>query len=118
MLMTRSAPSSLPIARRLLRVPVRMTGFAPNAFATATASSPMGPGPMTTTLSPATSPPSSVNPYIEVPGRDHKRRLRVAHRVRHPRQRVDMVDGVFGETAIGRKAVGAMTLLGLPVVEA
>ena len=28
---------------------------------------PMGPGPITTTLSPATSPPSSVRPYIAVP---------------------------------------------------
>ena len=27
----------------------------------------MGPGPVTTTLSPATSPPSSVSPYIAVP---------------------------------------------------
>ena len=65
--MTRSAPNSLPIARRLLRVPVRITGLAPSALATATASSPIGPGPMTTTLSPATSPPSSVRPYIDVP---------------------------------------------------
>ena len=31
-------------------------GLAPKAFATATASSPIGPGPITTTLSPATSP--------------------------------------------------------------
>src|SRR6266403_1852073 len=66
-LMTRSAPNCLPIARRLSRVPVRMTGLAPSAFATATASSPIGPGPITTTLSPATRPPNSVRPYIEVP---------------------------------------------------
>ena len=36
-------------------------------MATATPSSPIGPGPITTTLSPAISPPSSVSPYIEVP---------------------------------------------------
>ena len=44
-----------------------MTGEAPSDFATATASNPIGPGPITTTLSPATSPPNSVSPYIEVP---------------------------------------------------
>jgi hypothetical protein len=40
---------------------------APSAFATATPRSPIGPGPVTTTLSPATSPPSSVSPYMAVP---------------------------------------------------
>jgi len=67
MLMTRSAPNPLPIASRPLRVPVRMTELAPSALATATASSPIGPGPITTTLPPATNPPSSVSAYIEVP---------------------------------------------------
>jgi len=46
---------------------VSITGCAPSAFATATPRSPIGPGPVTTTLSPATSPPSSVSPYMAVP---------------------------------------------------
>jgi len=46
---------------------LKITGEAPSAFATATPSRPMGPGPVTTTLSPATSPPNSVRPYIAVP---------------------------------------------------
>src|SRR5882757_6780413 len=44
-----------------------MTGCAPSDLATATASKPIGPGPVTTTLSPATRPPSSVSAYIAVP---------------------------------------------------
>ena len=48
-------------------MPVRITGLAPIALATATPSRPIGPGPVTTTLSPATSPPSSVRPYMAVP---------------------------------------------------
>ena len=46
---------------------VRITGWAPSAFATATAIRPIGPAPVTTTLSPATRPPSSVSAYIAVP---------------------------------------------------
>ena len=52
------------------------------------------------------------------PGGDDQCCFRIAHRVRHPRQRVDMVDGVFGETTIGGETVGAMTLVGFSVVEA
>src|SRR3569623_854165 len=44
-----------------------MTGCAPSALATATPRRPIGPGPVTTTLSPAIRPPSSVRPYIAVP---------------------------------------------------
>jgi hypothetical protein len=44
-----------------------MTGWAPIALATATPSKPIGPGPVTTTLSPATRPPNSIRPYIAVP---------------------------------------------------
>src|SRR6202040_2229713 len=46
------------------------------------------------------------------------RGFRVAHGVGHPRQCVDMIDRVFGETTIGRETVGAMTLLGSPIIEA
>src|SRR3979409_704128 len=118
MLMTRSAPSSLPIARRLSRVPVRMTGLAPRAFATATARSPIGPGPMTTTLSPATSPPASGQAVHGGPRGDDKRGFRIAHRIGYSRQRIDMVDRVFGETAIGREPVGAVTFIGISIVNA
>ena len=48
-------------------MPVRITGWAPSALATATAIRPIGPGPVTQTLSPATSPPSSVSAYMAVP---------------------------------------------------
>ena len=51
-------------------------------------------------------------------GRYDERGFGVAHGVGHPRQRVDVVDGVFGEPAVGREAVGAVTLLGLSIVEA
>jgi hypothetical protein len=51
-------------------------------------------------------------------GGDHKRRFRVAHGAGHSRQRVDVVHGIFGEPAIGGEAIGAMTLLGFPIVEA
>src|ERR1700724_1525184 len=93
-LTTWSAPSSRPICRRLSRVPVRITGDAPSALATATPSRPIGPGPVTTTLSPATSPPNSVSPYIAVPGHD-QRRLLVRHGVGNGDQRVDIVHLVF-----------------------
>ena len=62
-----SAPSLLPISNRSSLVPIKVTGPAPKAFATATPNNPIGPGPITTTLSPATRPPSSVKPYIDVP---------------------------------------------------
>jgi hypothetical protein len=51
-------------------------------------------------------------------GGDDQRRLRIAHGVGHPRQRVDVVDGVFGKAAIGGEAVGAMAFPGLPVIQA
>src|SRR5439155_382521 len=53
-LMVKSAPSFLPIARRESRVPVRITRAAPRALQSWTAMSPMGPGPCTSTVSPAT----------------------------------------------------------------
>ena len=33
-------------------------------------------------------------------GGDHQRRFRIAHRVGNQRQRVDVIDRVFGETAV------------------
>ena len=48
-------------------MPIRITGPAPKDFATATPNRPIGPGPITTILSPAIRPPNSVNPYIVVP---------------------------------------------------
>ena len=50
----KSAPSRLPIASRESRVPVRMTRAAPSALQSCTAISPIGPGPCTRIVSPAT----------------------------------------------------------------
>src|SRR5262249_18870727 len=47
-----SAPRRRPIWSRRSRVPVRITGVAPNDLATPTPISPIGPGRVTTTLSP------------------------------------------------------------------
>jgi hypothetical protein len=49
---------------------------------------------------------------------DDKRGFRVAHRVRHPHERVDVIDRVLGKATVGRKAVGAMALLRFPIIEA
>ena len=103
---------------RLSRVPVRITGCAPIAFATATPRRPIGPGPLTTTLSPATRPPSSVRPYIAVPAVTTKRRLLVRHRFGNGDHGVDVVDLVFAEAAVGGEAVGAVALVDVAVVEA
>jgi len=67
-------------SRGACRASVRMTGFAPNAFATATASSPIGPGPITTTLYRQRGRPAG-QAYIEVSGSDDKRRFCVTHGV-------------------------------------
>ena len=64
---TKSAPSFFPISSLSFLVPINITGSAPRAFATATPNKPIGPGPITTRLSPATKPPNSVKPYIVVP---------------------------------------------------
>ena len=116
--MTRSAPSSLPIASRSLRVPVRITGLAPSALATATASSPIGPGADHHDALAGNQAAQFGQAVHRRSGGDDQRRFGIAHRVGHPRQRVDVVDGVFGKAAIGGKAVGAMALVGLSVVQA
>src|SRR5437762_409796 len=97
---TSSAPSFLPISSRPSRVPVRITGEAPNALATPTPISPIGPGPMTTTPSPAITPPITSSPYIAVPAVTISV-ASIAHLVRDVGERVDAVDGVFGKSAIG-----------------
>jgi hypothetical protein len=51
-------------------------------------------------------------------GGDDQRCLGIAHGIGHSRQRVDMIDGIFGEAAVRREAVGAMALLGLSVIQA
>ena len=51
------------------------------------------------------------------PCRDHQRRLGIRHVVGTLDHRIDVVDGIFGEPAIGREAVGAMPLVSLAVVE-
>ncbi len=50
-------------------------------------------------------------------GRNHQRCFLVRHRVRDRDQRVDIVDLVFAEAAIGGEAVGAMALVDVAVVE-
>src|ERR1700722_1563472 len=89
-LITRSAPNSLPIASRLLRVPVRMTGLAPSALATATASSPIGPGADHDHALAGYQPAQFGQSVHRCPGGDDEGCLRIAHGVGHPRQRVDV----------------------------
>ena len=50
-------------------------------------------------------------------GGDHQRRLLVRHRVGNGDQRVDVVDLIFAEAAVGGEAVGAVALVDLAVVE-
>jgi hypothetical protein len=98
MLIVRSAPQLLADGQALVARSRQDHGLAPIAFATATANNPIGPGPITTTLSPATKPPSSVKAVHRGAGGDDQRRLGVAHGVGHLRQRVDVDYGVFGES--------------------
>ena len=49
--------------------------------------------------------------------RHHQRRLLVRHRVRNGDQRVDVVDLVFAEAAVGGEAVGAVALVDVAVIE-
>src|SRR5207342_1170214 len=51
-------------------------------------------------------------------GGDDQRRLLVRHLVRDRYQRVDVVDLVFAETAVGGEAVGAVAFVDVAVVEA
>ena len=51
-------------------------------------------------------------------GGDDERRLLVRHRVGDRDQRVDVVDLVFAEAAVGGEAVGAVALVDVAVVEA
>src|SRR5215469_11771301 len=129
-LTTVSAPSRLPIASLRSRVPVRITGCAPSALATPTPIRPIGPGPITTTASPAIMPPITSRPYMAVPeatlivtsgtamyGLDVMGGI-IAYRVRNADHRVDIVDSVFGEAAVGAEAVGAVTFVAEAVIEA
>src|SRR5262245_27975554 len=50
-------------------------------------------------------------------GGDHQRRLLVRHRVGNGNQRVDVVDLIFAEAAVGGETVGAVTLVHVAVVE-
>src|SRR5262249_28860701 len=51
-------------------------------------------------------------------GGDDERRLFVRHGVRNHNQRVDVVDLVFAETAVGRETVGAVALVEVAVIKA
>src|SRR5204862_2193240 len=59
-----------------------------------------------------------VEPVHRGAGGDDPRRRGVAHLVGGVGGRVDVVDGVLGEPAIGAEAVGAVPLLAIPVVQA
>src|SRR6185312_15988786 len=52
------------------------------------------------------------------PGSDDQGRLLVAHVVGDMNHRIDVVDRVFGEPAIGAETVGAVPLLAPAVIEA
>ena len=51
-------------------------------------------------------------------GGDHQGRLLVRHRVGNRNQRIDVVDLIFAEAAVGGEAVGAVTFVDVAVVEA
>ena len=95
-----------------------MTGWAPSALATPTPIRPIGPGPITTTPSPAMIPPITSRPYIAVPAVTISVASASRHFVRDMHHGVDVVDRVFGEAAIGAEPVGAMALGAKAVVEA
>src|SRR6516225_9973582 len=50
-------------------------------------------------------------------GGDHQRRFLVRHRVGNGNQRVDVVDLIFAEAAVGGETVGAVTFIDVAVVE-
>src|SRR6516164_7272384 len=50
-------------------------------------------------------------------GGDHERRFLVRHRVGNGNQRVDVVDLIFAEAAVGGETVGAVTFIDVAVVE-
>src|SRR5271165_7196316 len=63
-------------------------------------------------------PTHNVEAVHRGPGGDDQCRLLVAHVVGDMDHRVDVVDRIFGETAVGAEAVGAMPLLAPAVIEA
>ena len=95
---------------------VRITGLAPSALPTAAAIRPIGPAPVTTRLCPATSPPRTSRPYIAVPAVTINVATSSLSLLGHANQRVDVVDGVLREAAVGRKSVRAVTLVEFAVV--
>ena len=96
-------------------MPARMTGAAPRAFATATPRSPIGPGPVTTALSPATRPPQFRQPIHCRAGRHHQRCFLVRHAIGNSDECVDVVDLVL-EAAVCSEAVGAVALVDIAVI--
>src|SRR5205085_9201907 len=60
----------------------------------------------------------NVQPIHRGAGGDDERRLGVAHVVRNVRKRVDVVDGVFGEAAIGAETVRAVSFGAIAVIQA
>ena len=87
-----------------------MTGGAPSALATATPISPIGPGPVTTTPSPAISPPITSSPYIAVPAVTISVASASGMSSGICTIVLTLLIGVLGEPAIGRETVGAMAL--------
>src|SRR5258705_13897175 len=67
--------------------------------------------------SPATSPPSSVSPYIAVPAVTTSV-ASASDMLSGTATSVDVVDGIFGESTISRESVGAMALVDVTVVQA
>ena len=99
-------------------MPVRITGCAPSAFATATPSRPIGPGPGHDDALAGDEPAELGQAVHRGAGGDDQRRLLVRHRVGDRDQRVDVVDLVLAEAAVGGEAVGAVALVDVAVIEA
>src|SRR6476659_1482877 len=59
-----------------------------------------------------------IEPVHRGAGGDDERRLGVAHVVRNVRKRVDVVDRIFGEAAVGAETVGALSFRAIAVIQA
>ena len=109
-----SAPSCLPKFNLESRVPVRITGCAPNALATATPSARSGDD----HTFPGDQAAKRVERVHRRAGGYDQRGFLVAKIVRHVNQGIDVVHGIFGKAPVGGEAVGTVALVVLAVIHA
>ena len=108
----------MPIFSRLSRVPVRITGCAPMRLGHRDAEKPDRPRPDDDDALAGDEAAEFGQPVHRGAGGHDQRRLLVRHGVGNGDQRVDVVDLVFAEAAVGGEAVGAVALVDVAVVEA